>query len=48
MAREERLHDELNKKKTVAVKTRNDQDKHLTVHLIPYSWNKVGYKKTVD
>lgn len=48
MAREERIHEQLTKKKTEDVKTRNNQDKHLTVHLIPYSWTKVGNKKTLD
>lgn len=35
-------------KKVLAKATRKNQDKHLTVHLVPYSWNKVGWKKTVD
>lgn len=48
LEKDEKLHNLLNVKKTVEVKNRNDQDKHLTVHLIPYSWDKVGYKKTID
>ena len=48
MAREERIHEQLTKKKTEDVKGRDNQDKHLTVHLVPYSWNKVGNKKTLD
>lgn len=45
----EKIDDDLTTTKKILRRlTRKDQDKHLTVHLVPYSWNKVGAKKTVD
>lgn len=45
----EKIDEDLTTEKKMYKKNkRKNQDKHLTVHLVPYSWNKVGSKKTVD
>jgi hypothetical protein len=45
----EKIDDDLTTAKNILKKnTRKNQDKHLTVHLVPYSWNRVGSKKTID
>lgn len=49
MRKVEKIADDRNTRKAILRRyTRIHQDKHLTVHLVPYSWNKVGGKKTID